>query len=41
MSRTLRGAEMNYFITEKEMLAIVFCLQKARPLILGHNTDIY
>lgn len=35
MSRSLWGSELNYFTTEKELLVIVYCLQKARPLILG------
>lgn len=41
MSRKLRGSELNYFTTEKELLAIVYCLQKARPLILGAKLKIH
>jgi len=40
MSRTLKGSELNYCTTEKELLAILFCLQKARPLILGAKLKI-
>lgn len=40
MSRTLKGSELNYYTTEKELLAIVFCLQKARPILLGANLTI-
>lgn len=40
MSCTLWGSELNYFTTEKELLAIVYCLQKARPLILGEKLII-
>ena len=42
-SRTLHGAERAYFTTEKELLALVWSLQKYRSFLLGahiiHRTD--
>ena len=34
-SKTFKGAERNYFTTEKELLSIVRCLEKFRMYILG------
>ena len=42
-SRTLRGAEIAYSTTEKELLALVWSLQKYRNMLIGaqivHRTD--
>lgn len=40
ISRTLKGPELNYFITEKEMLAIVWSLQKLYTYLLGAKTTV-
>ena len=32
-SRSLHGAEVNYIVTEKEDLAVIWCLKKMRHLI--------
>lgn len=40
MSRTLNPAERNYSTTERELLAIIFCLQQARHMILGYKVKI-
>lgn len=39
-SRTMKGAELNYFTSEKELLAIVFALEKFRTFILGAKLTI-
>lgn len=39
-SRTLKRAEMNYFTSEKELLAIVFALGKFRTFIVGAKLTI-
>ena len=42
-SRTLRGSELNYFTTEKELLALVWALPKYHSFLWGaviiHRTD--
>ena len=42
-SKTLADAQLNYMTTEKELLAVVFALEKFRPYVLGSkiivNTD--
>lgn len=40
ISRSLRGAELNYTTTEKELLAIVVCLKKLRTYLLGAKVII-
>uniref|UniRef100_A0A1B6GZR8 RNA-directed DNA polymerase n=1 Tax=Cuerna arida TaxID=1464854 RepID=A0A1B6GZR8_9HEMI len=40
ISRALQSAELRYTTTEKELLAIVYCLQKTRYLILGTRLKI-
>lgn len=37
VSRSLRGPELNYTTTEKELLAILYALSKFRTMILGNN----
>ena len=42
-SRTLRGSELNYFTTEKELLALIWALEKYHHFLWGatiiHRTD--
>jgi hypothetical protein len=40
LSRTLQPAEQRFTTTEKELLAIVYCLQKTRYIILGTDLKI-
>ena len=40
MSRTLQSSEKNYTTTEKELLAILYCLEKARYIVLGTDLTI-
>jgi hypothetical protein len=43
LSKILSPAEFNYYIFDKEMLAIVYALQKWRHYVLGtaHKTTIF
>lgn len=38
-SKTLKGPELIYFTTEKELLAIMWALQKFRTHLHGSETD--
>ena len=41
VSKTLVEAQMNYTTIEKELLAVVYALEKFRPYILGSKIVIY
>ena len=40
-SKTLADAQLNYTTTEKELLAVVFALEKFRSYILGIKIIVY
>jgi hypothetical protein len=40
-SKTLMDAQINYTATEKELLAVVFALDKFRSYLLGSKVIIY
>ena len=40
-SNTLADAQLNYTTMEKELLAVVFALEKFRPYILGSKIIVY
>ncbi|KAH9781036.1 hypothetical protein KPL71_008306 [Citrus sinensis] len=40
-SRTLNSAQMNYTTTKKELLAVIFALDKFRSYLIGSSTIVY
>ena len=40
-SKTLVDVQLNYTNTEKELLAVVFALEKSRPYVLGSKIIVY
>ena len=40
-SKTLADAQLNYTTTEKELLVVIFALEKFRPFILGSKITVY
>ena len=40
-SRTLNSAQMNYTTTEKELLAVIFALDKFRSYLIGSPTVVF
>jgi hypothetical protein len=40
-SRTINNAQLNYSTTEKELLVVIFALDKFRSYLLGSKVIIY
>ena len=40
-SKTLNSAKMNYLTAEKELLAVVFALEKFRPYLVGSPIVVF
>ena len=40
-SKTLFDSQLNYMTMEKELLAVVFALEKFRPYVLGSKIIVY
>jgi hypothetical protein len=41
ISKTLTGPQLNYTITEKELLAVVFTIEKFRSYLVGAKITVY
>jgi hypothetical protein len=40
-SKTLTGPHLNYAITEKELLVVVFAIEKFRSYLVGTKVNVY